>query len=418
MKNSLLLLLSLLLATAACSKKEEPETEAAAPVQVALAVRDTIHRVVAADAVIFPVDQANVMSKISAPVTKFHVNRGDHVKAGQLIATLENRDLVAAVAAAKAQLAQAEANLRTVASSTVPEAETRALTDVQTAQEQVNTSQKLLESRRKLYEEGAIARKLVDEAEVAYTQAKAQLDVSREHQRIIQHTANREQIAAAQAQVEAARAQLQSAEAQLAYSEVRSPIGGIVSDRPLYPGDMASTGQPLATIVDISRVVARANVPQSQASTLKVGDPATIIVASGNLEVPGKVIVVSPATDPSSTTIQVWVESNNPKEQLKPGVTVRAEVVAQTIPSAVVVPVTALLPASEGSGAVVVTVAGNTAHIRPVTVGAREGDKVQILSGVQPGEAVVTTGGLGLEEGAKVRVVPANPAKDEAEEKK
>ncbi len=405
MKKTILLLSPLLLVISACSKKEAPEAEVAAPVQVTAAARETMHRIVIADAVIFPVDQANVMSKVSAPVAKFYVNRGDHVKAGELIARLENRDLTAAVAAAKAQLAQSEANLRTVTSSTVPEAEIKAKTDVQAAQEQLDAAQKLVESRRKLYQEGALARKLVDEAQVAFAQAKAQLETAQEHLRASQSVGNREQIVTARAQVDAAQAQLQAAEAQVAYSEVRSPISGIVADRPLYPGDMASTGQPLATIVDISRVVARANVPQTEASAVHVGDPATVKETSGTLELPGKVTVVSPAADPNSTTMQVWVQSANPGEKLKPGISVRAEILAQTIPDATVVPASAILSGPEGGTTVVTVSADHKATVRPVTLGAREGDKVQILSGIAPGDQVVTTGGLGLENGAGVRIV-------------
>ena len=396
----------LLLLVCACSSQQEPEKDVAAPVQVVTARSETIHRIVTADAVLFPVDQANVMSKISAPVAKFYINRGDHVRAGQLIATLENRDLVAAVSAAKAQLAQAEANLRTVASGTVPEAETKAKTDVQAAQEQLDAAQKLIESRRKLYEQGALAGRLVDEARVSFAQAKAQLETAREHLRAVQSVGNREQLATARAQVDAARAQVQSAEAQVNYSEVRSPIGGIVADRPLYPGDMASTGQPLATIVNISRVVARANVPQTEAAAVNVGDPATVKLATGSLEVPGKVIVVSPAADPNSTTIQVWVEANNPDERLKPGSSVRAAIVAETIGDAIVVPAAAIFAGAEGESAITVS-SDNAAHVHPVTVGAREDDKVQILSGIAVGDKVVTTGGLGLEDGTKVRIVEA-----------
>jgi HlyD family secretion protein len=414
MKKTILLLLPLFLAISACSKKEAPEAEVAAPVQVTAAARETIHRIVTADAVIFPVDQANVMSKVSAPIAKFYVNRGDHVKSGELIATLENRDLTAAVAAAKAQLAQAEANLRTVVSSTVPEAETKAKTDVQSAQEQFDAARKLLESRQQIYQEGALARKLVDEAQVAFAQAKAQLETAQEHLKASQTVGNREQISTARAQADAARAQVQAAEAQVAFSEVRSPISGIVADRPLYPGDMASTGQPLATIVDISRVVARANVPQNEASAVHVGDSATVSVTGGTLQVPGKVTVVSPAADPNSTTMQVWVQSANPNEQLKPGVSVRVQMLVQTIPGATVVPASAILSGPEGGSTVVTVSADNKANIRPVTLGAREGDNVQILSGIAPGEKVVTTGGMGLENGAEVRIVaPAAAGADE-----
>ena len=406
MKRTILLLPPLLLLFSACSgKNEEKEAEAAAPVQVATAARETMRRMVTADGVIFPVDQANVMSKISAPIRVFYIKRGEHVKAGQRIATLENRDLVAAVAAARAQLAQAQSNLVMIQASTVPEAVTKAQADLQSAREQLDAAQKLLESRRKLFQEGALARRLVDEAQVAYAQAKAQFETAQEHLKSMQSVANHEQIATARAQVEAARAGLAAAEAQVAYSEIRTPISGLVSDRPLYPGDMASTGQPIATIVDISRVVARANVPQTEAALLKVGNPATVRLTAGALEIDGKVTVVSPATDPSSTTVQVWVQSANPGDRFKPGMSVRVEILAQTIPSATVVPTAALLSGPEGGIAVITVSADHKAHVNTVTVGARQNGKVQILTGIAAGDQVVVTGGLGLEDGAAVRVV-------------
>src|SRR5579862_3905933 len=79
---------------AGCSKKAQEETkEGPAPVQVTAVTQDTIRRVVDADGVLYPQNQASIVPKISAPVQKFLVNRGDHVKAGQVVARLENRDL-------------------------------------------------------------------------------------------------------------------------------------------------------------------------------------------------------------------------------------------------------------------------------------------------------------------------------------
>ncbi len=408
-----ILVLPLLLLLVGCSEQEAPDPETAAPVQVATATRETIHRVIAADGALYPIDQANVMPKITAPVAKFYVNRGDHVKAGQLIARLENRDLMAAAAAARAQLEQAESSLRTTASATVPEAEVKAKADLDAAQQQIDAAQKLLESRRSLLTQGALARRLVDEAEVAYAQARAQLQTAQEHLRGLQSVGNREQIAAARAQVEAAKAQAQSAEAQVTYSEVRSPIAGVVADRPLYPGDMASTGQPLATIVDISRVVARVNVPQADAAAVHVGDAAVIELTNGSSEVAGKVVVVSPSTDANSTTVQVWVEAGNRGERLKPGASVRATIVAATIPNATVVPVSALVGSPEGE-TVVWTVSGGIARENAVLTGAREGDKAQVLSGVSAGDQVITRGALGLEDKAKIRIVPPGGKDEEA----
>src|ERR1051325_9787584 len=118
----------------ACSKKEQAEVESPAPVQVTTATQDTIRRIVSGDGVLFPLDQRPLMPKIQAPVQKFYANRGDHVKEGQLLAVLENRDLKSAAAASKGQVDQAEANYRTTTQATVPEAVVKATTDVQSAQ--------------------------------------------------------------------------------------------------------------------------------------------------------------------------------------------------------------------------------------------------------------------------------------------
>jgi HlyD family secretion protein len=403
---------------AGCGKKEEQEVEAPAPVQVAPVERATMHKIVEADAVLWARDQASVMPKISAPVQKFLANRGDHVKAGQLIAVLENRDLRASASASKGQLDQAEANLRTTTGVTVPEAIVKARTDVTSAQQQVDAAQKLLESRRNLFQQGALARRLVDEAQVQYAAAAAALATAQEHLRAQQSVGNQEQVKTAQAQVESARGSFQSAEAQVAYSEVRSPITGVISDRPLFAGDLASTGQPLFVVMDISRIVARANVPQTEAVSVKVGQPATIRLTDRAFEVPGKVTVVSPATDPASTTVQVWVEAPNPNEQLKPGTSVRVAITVATLNDATVVPATAIVPAEEGGSAVVTVSGSNTAHQKKVEVGVREGDKVQIVSGVSPGDQVIVVGAVGLEDKAKVRIVkPGEKDEDEKDDK-
>jgi len=113
---------------------------------------------------------------------------------------------------------------------------------------------------------------------------------------------------------------------------------------------------------------------------------------------------VSPAVDPNSTTVQVWVEIANPEARLKPGVSVHVTIVASTIKDAVVAPTVALLPAEEGGTQAIVVGADGVAHVRKIETGMRDGDKVQILSGLKPGEQVVTVGGLGLADGAKVQV--------------
>lgn len=403
-----------LIVTSGCSKKQEAEVEAPAPVQVAAVTQDTVRRTVTADGTLFPVEQWNVMPKVTAPVQRFLVNRGDSVRKDQLLAVLENRDLVATAAANKGQVDQAQANLQNTELATIPESVVKAQTDVQSDQEQFDAARKVLESRQQLLKEGALARKLVDDAAVLFAQAKAQLLTAQEHLRTLQSVGKQAQINTARAQLESAQAQFRSAEAQVAYSEVRSPGAGIVSDRPLYPGDVAAAGTPLMVVMDVSRVDARLNVPHTDAVGVKVGQPATIKVTDTSLEIPGKVTVVSPATDPNSATVQVWVRADNPNRQLKPGAPVHVTIETEVIKNAMLVPQTAILPGETGGTAVLVVDAQSVAHRRAVELGVRQGDKVQVLTGVLPREDVVVVGGMGVDDKAKVKVVDAHAP--EAEE--
>jgi multidrug efflux pump subunit AcrA (membrane-fusion protein) len=396
--------IAVLLLTSACKEKEEKEVEAPAPVQVTAVTQDTVRRIVAGDGVLFPQDQASVTPKIQAPVQKFYVNRGDHVKAGQLLATLENRDLTAQAAESKGAVDQAESNLRTTRGASVPEALVKARTDVDADRQAAEAAKKVMDSREQLFQQGALAQRQVDEARVAYVQANSQLLSAQEHLRALEAVAKDEQIKTATAQVDSAKSHMQSLEAQVIYSRIVSPISGVIADRPLYAGEMAVPGTPLATVIDISNVVARVNIPQSQSNQVKLGQTATLTQTDSTEELAGKVTVVSPASDANSTTVQVWIKIPNPGERLKPGSSVHAKIVTELFKAATVLPITAILPGEEGGSAALVIV-NAVAHKRQLQLGVREGDKVQVLNGVRPGEEVVTVGGMGVDDKGKVKVI-------------
>jgi len=417
MKRNLYLISASLLFLSACTKEKKEELEGLpAPVQVTAVTQDTIRNTVVGDGVLFPRDQASVTPKIAAPVRKFYVNRGDYVKAGQLLAELENRDITASAAEGKGGVDQAESNLRSTKGAAIPEALVKAKTDVDAARQTLDAAKKVFESRQQLFKEGALARRQVDEAQVSYAQANSQFLSAQEHLRALDAVAKDEQIKSASAQVAAAKSHYQSLQAQVSYSKIMSPIGGIISDRPLYAGELASPGTPLLTVIDISRVVARVNVPQAQVGMIKLGHPAMLTVPGIDEELTGKVTVVSPAADPNTTTVQVWIEVENPGGKLKPGSSVHAIIVTQKFTAAAVVPVAAILPGEEGGNAVLTVTPDMRAHRKKVELGVREGNKVQILNGVQPGEEVVIVGGMGIDDKAKVKVVDTNVKEVEEEE--
>lgn len=406
-----------LLLAVSCGKKAEKEAaegEAPTPVLLETAVRGAMDYMVTADAVLYPINQANVTPKISAPVKRMLVNRGDHLKAGQVIAELESGDLAAAANESNSQYQQTQASYQMISGATVPEDRGKAQADVQVAQQVLDAAQKLYDNRVALQREGALAQKLVDDAKVALAQAKGQLETARRHLEALNSVSQRETIRGAQAQVNAAKAHYDNAEVQLSYAKIRSPISGVVADRSVYAGEMPASGTPIVTIIDISQVVARANIPVKEASMIKVGRPARITGPEGDLA--GKVTVVSPAVDTNTTTVEVWVQVANPGEKLKPGASVRVAIIADTIQNTIVIPASALLNADDGGQKVMVVTTGDSkAHERRVSVGIRQGARVQIVSGLQDGEQVVVSGGLGLEDKAKVSIQQPK-AEDEDED--
>jgi len=393
-----------LVVLAACSKPQEAE-KAPAPVEVTAVTQATIRRIVSGDGTLFPIDQASLMPKVAAPVQKFYINRGDHVKKGQLLAVLENGDLVDAAAESRGALEQAESNLRATEGATVPEAVIKAQTDLEAAREARESALKILESRRKLLKEGALAGRLVDDAQVAYSQADGQYRAAQEHLQALQSVSKEEQVKTAAAQVQSAKAHLASQEQQVVYTRITSPVSGIIADRPINAGEMAAPGSPILTVMNISRVIARVNVPQADAAAVKVGQTATLTQPDTKEQLEGRVTVVSPAADPNSTTVQVWIQIENRDERLKPGTAMHAAIATEVHKAATVVPVAAILPGEEGGTAVLAVSSDSIVHKRTVTLGVREGNQVQLLSGVNPGEEVVVVGGMGLDDKTKVRVV-------------
>ncbi len=241
-----------------------------------------------------------------------------------------------------------------------------------------------MKAGRSCFKEGALAGRQVDEAQLAYTQAESQFRDAQEHLKTLESVSKEEQIKGAAAQVQSAKAHFDSQDAQVAYSHIVSPISGIVADRPLNAGEMANPGSPVITVMDITRVVARIDVPQAEASSVKSGTKRDAHARPDSTEeVEGKVTVVSPAADPNTTTVQVWIQIDNPGERLKPGTAVHAAIATEVFKAATVVPVAAILPGEEGGTAILTVSSDSVAHKRAVTLGVREGGQVQILSGAE-----------------------------------
>jgi len=389
-----------------CSTKEASAETPTVTVQVDAAEAETIQRKVDADAIVYPLDQAAIVPRVSAPIEKFYVDRGSRVHAGQVLAELENKDLASAVAENEGGVQQAQAAYQ----AAVQKGEQ----DVHLAKEQLDAAQRQYNSRQALLKEGAVSEKDVEDASIALTQAKDQYAVAQKNL----------DLEVAQGQLQAAKAKTESAQLQLQYAKITSPIDGVVTDRPLYAGEMAPAGSPILTVMNLSQVVARAHISQQQAAQLKVGDPATISIPSQPGDFKGRVTLVSPALDPNSTTVEVWVQVPNPAMKLKPGASVRVSMVGETVKNAIVAPAAALLTDPDGVTSVIVLDSDNKPTKKKVKVGIRSGNDVQILDGLKNGDRVVTVGAFELDKmdedvlaKAKIQVqAPKMPEEDEDED--
>jgi HlyD family secretion protein len=363
-----------------CGAKAEPETTPTVTVQVDAAEKGPIQRKIVTDAVLYPRDQAAIVSKIASSIKKWNVDKGSHVKAGQLLGELESSDLAGAAQKSQGGLTQAEATYQMQLQKTAQ--------DLKFAKQSLDSAQKFYDGRAALYKEGAVSAKDLDDANVALSSAKNTNDLAQKQF----------DLKVADGALNAAKGDSANAEATWGYSKIISPIDGVVTDRPYYAGETPAAGTPVITVMDLSQIVARAHVAQTEAATLKVGDPATITIPGQPTIVKGKVSLVSPAVDANSTTVEVWVQAPNPKGSLRPGTSVHVAMVAETVKDAVVIPQAALLTTTDGVNTVIVLDSDNAPSKKKVKAGIRDDElkTVQVTDGLAGGERVVTVGAFEL----------------------
>lgn len=374
-----------------------------------------IAEAIRADATFAPVAQAAISPKITAPVQRFYVQRGAKVKAGELLATLENRDLTAAALDNEGSYHAAQAAYATETKAQVPEDYQKAELDLAQAKATLDLNQSIVAARKQLFAQGAIPGRDLDTAVAQLVQAQAAYDTAAKHLDSMNSVSHEAALKQAQGQLTSAEGKYKAATAMVSYSEIRSPIDGVVTDRPLFAGETAATGTTLITVMDTSALLAKVHIAQIVAQRLKVGDEATVAVPGVSDPVKGKVSLISPALDPGSTTVEVWIRIENRAGSYKPGTPVQVSVQGRSVPSAMKIPMSAVLTAQNGTTSVMVIDADSKAHRKPVTLGINDGTDVQVVQGLGPQDMVISSGAYGLEEGTKVKIGAADDEKSSDE---
>lgn len=398
-------LLIVIVVLAGCGTHEEAPPKPVVAVKVARSEVADVKLTVRAPAYVFAREQANIGSRVTAPIRRLLARKGDNVAAGQVLAQLDNRDLLAQRDEAAAAVTDAEANLARVTSGTLPTDIERARGQAASAEAALNQAQKFYDRRRQLFEQGAIPQRDVLLSETELAQAKANHEVARRALELLENQSRDKEILIAKSKVEQARARLALIKAQLDFAEIRSTFAGTVTEQFMFPGDMAKPDSPIFTVMDLAVAIARAQIPDSEAAPVRPGEACAFVPADGAGSFEGRISVVNQAVDPARRTVESWCEIPNPKRALRAGVFGQLVIVTGVASNSVIVPVAAVQFA-EGAEKGFIMVAGDkgTAVKKEVVTGDTLDGKVRIKSGLTAGELVIIQGAYGLAEGTEIRI--------------
>lgn len=380
-------------------------------VKVAKAEKGNIAARVVAVGTIWPREKADVGAKISAQIKTMALLKNKIVRAGEVIAVLESRDLQAQRAEAVAALNEARANERSLVTGTIPKTNAEDQKALMDARAKVNNARATYERRRVLYEKGGISQKDLEGSQLELTTAEHELRLQQQTVALRGQSLNPNDRALAAAKTAEAQQHLATLDAQLSYATIRSPITGLVTDQYQYEGEFASAGGKLVTIADTSTVIVKAPFADTVASQMKAGDSVTVLPTDTSAEeMKGQVTLLGRSSDPTNRTVEVWVTLANGAGLLRANGAAQVTVFANSKNDAIIVPASAVtLEASNADeGTVMVVDAQNVAHEKKVTVGIRTAEKIEIVEGLQDGETVVIEGNFALPDGTKVEI-----AKDE-----
>jgi len=243
-------------------------------------------------------------------------------------------------------------------------------------------------------------------AEAEATLRQAQVLTDRRERLYAEGAIPQRELLATRTELEQAQARLDLVTAQREFTLLRSPFAGTLTDQLLYPGDVARPDSPVFVLMDLSRAVARGQVPEAKAVRVREGQPCAFTATDTVPEAfPGHVSVVTRAIDPARRSVEAWCEIPNAAGDLLPGAFGTVAIEVGRAPHSVVVPVAAVERAEGTSrGEVVVVDAEGVAHRRAVRTGEAFDGKLQVEEGLQGGERVVVEGGYGLPDGTAVRV--------------
>jgi HlyD family secretion protein len=415
---SILLVLCIIVLVSCEKKREETTVEKAIPVEVAPVKLGTIAKEIKFTGSIEANTEVQVYPKITATIEEMKVDKGDSIKKGDVIAFLESEELEAQAAQTAAALKTVQAQWTQMEVGARPEELAQAEDLVAKARANLKDAESNYGRMKALYEQGSIAKRQFETAELVYTVAKAELNSAMERLRMLREGATREEREALAAQVDQAKAALDLARIRMSYAKITSPIDGTVSERFFDPGNLAFPTEPLVTIVQMDAVNVIVYFPEGLIRYMVPGISGQLMVAAYPDEVfSGRIDKVSPTLNPDTRMFSAEIRVPNKEGMLRPGMFTRVTLSVDPHPDALLVPKEAVLSREEywensGSAEGKVTrnhylfvVENGRARMRTVLLGHESGTVVEVAKGLKKDEQVVTRGIHQLTDGDRITVM-------------
>jgi HlyD family secretion protein len=359
------------------------------PSQLAKAERGDIAKSVVATGKVQPITKVEVKSKASGIVTRLDTDINAHVKQGQVLAQLDQVEILAQVGAQRAQLAAAESNARAAVASIEYDKVNAEAPDLPMYK---HTYDRALQMSR----DGVVSQQALDDAQQKYLAAANTRDKA-----VAQISVDTSKLHQAQAQVQQAQSSLKQLEEQLSYTTITSPMDGVILSRDVELGDavssilvMGSTATLVMTIGDIQHVYVQGKVDESDIGKVYLGQTARIKVESfKDKTFLGKVTRIAPlgVEKDNVTTFEVRVSIDNPGGELKANMTANAEILLEEHKNVLTVPEQAVIYDKDRKASVEVPDPNQKKGRRKVDIkaGISNGTKTEVLAGLNPGDTVI-----------------------------
>ena len=346
-----------------------------------------------------PVQQVVLRSRVDGQVTALTVDVGDGVADGGVVARLDADLLTVAVNQAQAELRARESEVAQ-AQAAVSDAETA----LETARVQLLQAQTDADRLSRLAADGAVSVQTAEQAQLTVQTGQQVLQSAAEQIRTRQAA-----VSAAEGRVAAQQAVVDQTQERLSYAVVRSPLSGVVIERLVEPGDYAESGDELMQIGDLSRLKVTIDVSDRDLAQVSVGQPVTVrLDAFPADQLAGRITRIAPAADATSRLVPVEITVDNANERVSSGLLARVSLTATEGDRVAIPPAALELAASAEPPTVFVveTTDGETGTVqaRPLELGQTTDNRIEVLSGLQPGETYIVRSSGELSDGQTVRL--------------